>query len=93
MEKVSRFTVKKRSNINRPPKFGLTAMMLKGRRRVLKHHHRSQSPRKATLKRYNASRPMGDYDIINTPRQKGRFRVTDVEPVNQGLISSKKSRR
>jgi hypothetical protein len=79
MKKASRFTVRKRTDRNRPPKFGLTNAMLRGKRRVLTHHHRSQSPRRASLRRYNASRPMGDFDIINTPRQKGRFREIDVE--------------
>ena len=84
--KPSRFTVRKRTDRSRPPKFGLTNKMLQGRRRVLKHHHRSQSPRRATLRRYNTARHVDDYDIVNTPRQRGRFREIDIEPVNRNPI-------
>jgi hypothetical protein len=72
--KPSRFTVRKRTDRTRPPKFGLTNAMLQGRKRVLKHHHRSQSPRKTTLRRYNVARPMGDYDI---PSQETKFGLTN----------------
>ena len=79
MKKTSRFTVRKLTRRNRPPNFGLTNEMLQGRRRVLRHHHRSESPRKATLRRYNMDRSNDDYDIVNTPRQKGRFTEIDIE--------------
>jgi hypothetical protein len=82
MKKASRFTVRKRTDRNRPPKFGLTNAMLQGRKRVLKHHHRSQSPRRSTLRRYNASRPMNAYDIVNIPRQRGRFHEMDIEYIH-----------
>ena len=80
--KPSRFTVRKRTDRSRPPKFGLTNAMLQGKRRVLRHHHRSQSPRRASLRRYNAARSADAYDIVNTPRQRGRFRETDVEYIH-----------
>ena len=79
MKKTSRFTVRKLTRKNRLPNFGLTDEMLKGRRRVLRHYHRSESPRKETLKRYNMNRSNDDYDIVNTPRQKGRFTEIDIE--------------
>lgn len=52
----SRFTVIPKTNRNRPSKFGLTNAWLQGKRRVLKHHHRTQSPRRATLRRYHDNR-------------------------------------
>jgi len=86
MNKPSRFTVRKRTPRNRPPNFGLTNAMLQGRRRVLKHHHRSESPRRATLKRYNINRSLDDFDIPNTPRERGRFRELDVEYNPRNII-------
>jgi hypothetical protein len=86
--KTSRFTVKHRVNKNRPPKFGLNNDMLRARKRVLGHNHRSQSPRRATLIRYNMRRPEDDYDIIRTPRQHGRFRVVDIEYNPKKVISN-----
>ena len=69
--------------------------MLQGRRRVLRHHHRSESPRKATLRRYNMDRSNDDYDIVNTPRQKGRFTEIDIEPIqpDSRKIMSRKSKK
>ena len=92
MKKTSRFTVRKLTRKNRLPNFGLTDEMLKGRRRVLRHYHRSESPRKETLKRYNMNRSNDDYDIVNTPRQKGRFTEIDIEPIQRESSSSKKKR-
>jgi hypothetical protein len=87
MKKTSRFTVRTRTNRNRPPKFGLTNAMLQGKRRVLKHHHRSQSPRRATLRRYNINRSLEDVDMPNTPRQRGRFREIDIEVNPRRIIT------
>ena len=92
MNKQSRFTVRKRIPRNRSPKFGLSNIMLQGRRRVLNHHHRSESPRRATLRRYNINRPLDDVDIPNTPRQRGRFREIDIEPIERKSSSSRRKR-
>ena len=40
---------------------------LQSRRRVLKHRRRSQSPRRATLRKYRDNRPSGDENIY-TPK-------------------------
>jgi hypothetical protein len=88
MNKQSRFTVRKRIPRNRSPKFGLSNIMLQGRRRVLNHHHRSESPRRATLRRYNINRPLDDVDIPNTPRQRGRFREMNIEYNPRSITSN-----
>jgi hypothetical protein len=75
------------NNVLQKQQMGLTAAMLKGKRRVLKHRNRSQSPRKATVRRYNMRRPYDDVDIPNTPRRQGRYNVIDVEPTNKAPIS------
>lgn len=77
------------NNFVRRNKFGLNNEILKGRKRMLKHSHRSQSPRRATLRRYNMRRQPNDYDIINTPRQRGRFLVKDIEPLHRPPVSPK----
>jgi hypothetical protein len=68
-------------------KFGLTDAMLKGKKRVLKHSHRSQSPRRDTVRRYNMRRHHDDVDIPNTPRRQGRYNVIDVEPMHHAPTS------
>ena len=73
------------NNFVRGPKFGLNNEMLKDKKRMLKH--RNQSPRRATIRRYNMRRSPNDYDIIHTPTQRGRFLVKDIEPLHQAPTS------
>ena len=88
MKKISRFTVKSRTHRNRSPKFGLNPEMLQRKKHSLKNRENHISPRKATLRRYNMYRPVGDVDIPNTPRMKGRFKEIDVEDDPQKFMSN-----
>ena len=85
MKKTSRFTVKQ---INRSPKIELNPEILQRKKYSLKNRENHISPRKATLRRYNMYRPIGDIDIPNTPRIRGRFKEIDIEDNPQRFLSN-----